>query len=173
MSVDSDLAFGDFNYKGKGRKSTDSLASNGSGTWNWWRWPRRPKKQRQDSTENLAEQASSMITPGAVAAIAGTAGVVAAGVAMNNAHREKTSGSAAGIQAVYPIATADPHAFDAGPGSDPSRPLWTSRPETLPPIVAPQPVLPVGGAMYAEPSQNDFVTPSCQLFGGGKAIASR
>jgi hypothetical protein len=164
-SYDSDLVFGDFDYKGKGRKSTDSLVSNGSGTgtWNWWRWGRREKKSRRPSQEIVTSQSSSsFVTPAVagIAAVAGVAGVAAAEATLKSRHDKASSvtSSAPSIQSVYPIATSDPYSFEAGHRTE-SQPLWTSRPETLPPIQAPQPMVPVSEALYAQPSPS-YTTPA-------------
>jgi hypothetical protein len=153
----SGLAYGDFDFKGKARKSTDSLVSNDSGTWKWgWRWGR--KKKRQPSQENLGA-GGSFVAPLAVGALGGMA---AAGAA----DAMSTVSSQQSLQSVYPVPTSDPSRFDAirrydsTPSSQP-QPLWTSRPENLP-LQQPQPVAPVSDSVYTTQAQYSpaYVAPS-------------
>ncbi|KAF2664593.1 hypothetical protein BT63DRAFT_443657 [Microthyrium microscopicum] len=140
-SYDEDLAFGDFQYKGKGRKSTDSLASSNSGTWKWpgsWRWGTKKRK----STDSL--HATSDVHGFAPSTVAAIAGAAAAG------------GVAGALANVHPVQTGS-HAFDAIRHDD--APLYTSRPGESTSIVAPQPYVPVTSAMYSAPPPA-YVAPS-------------
>jgi len=144
----SGLAYGDFDFKGKARKSTDSLVSNDSGTWKWgWRWGRKKRKQ---PSSDLSYAGTSFIAPAVSGAIAGSA-VVGAADAMSTVSSQQS------LQSVYPVPTSDSgrfeaiRRFDSTPSSQP-QPLWTSRPENVP-LHQPQAVAPVSDSVYTTQPQ--------------------
>jgi serine/arginine repetitive matrix protein 2 len=147
-SVSSGLAFGDYDWK-KG-KSSESLASSGSGTSKWfWRWGSRDKKKKK-SSENLhlaGNSSSSLIGPGA-AALAG--GLIGAGLSRHD------SSASSNLQPVYPVQTNDPTGFDARPLSTSTsaepHPFVTSRPDGRNDMYQPQPQHHIPGAFYVEPN---------------------
>jgi serine/arginine repetitive matrix protein 2 len=156
-SMSSGLAFGDYDWK-KG-KSTESLASNGSGTNKWgWRWGSK-KQKKKSSSESLynAGTSASFIGPATVGAVTGAA--IGAGL---NRH-DSSASSVPTLQSVYPVASNDPTSFDARRTSTlpTPQPLVTSRPDAIS-IQQPQPVHQVPGAIYSTqaPPQPGYVVPS-------------
>lgn len=156
-SVSSGLAFGDYDWK-KG-KSTESLASNGSGTSKWgWRWGSK-KQKKKSSSESLYNTGpnTSFVGPAAVGAAAGAA--IGAGL---HRHDSNASSSQSTLQSVYPVASNDPNSFDARRTSalPTPQPLVTSRPDAG--LQQPQPLQQVPGAIYATqgPPQPGYVVPS-------------
>jgi serine/arginine repetitive matrix protein 2 len=173
-SSDAGLVYGDFDWRKS--KSTESLASNGSGTNKWgWRWGFGQKKRR--SSENLYDNiaTTSFIGP----ATAGAAGAITGAVVESKLGRhDSESSSVQTLQSVYPVASNDPTRFDARRTSltqkpQTPQPLITSGPSAIS-IHQPQPVHQVPGAIYSTqaPSQSSYTAPSgppvfSQVFGPG------
>ncbi|KAI9812006.1 MAG: hypothetical protein M1827_004898 [Pycnora praestabilis] len=168
--VDSDLAFGKYDLKGKGpaRMSQESLPSDSSGTGKWgWRWGSKKKKERQNTVypSDSVSHANSFIGPAA----AGLVGA-AAGAALSSTNRPAESvvsntSSLPPLQHVYPMPTSDPSNFDVtrhgSTSSAQTQPLMTSRPAAVP-LQQPQPITPVSSAVYSSqpPYQHSYTAPS-------------
>lgn len=139
-SANSGLAFGDYDWR-KGR-STESLASDASGTNKWfWRWgSKKPKKPILPPRPSAS---------GIVPVVGGIAGAAAAAAPSTLPGRTGSAFSSMSsvptLQSVYPVPTSDPNSFDAIRNSE--YPIMTSRPENVP-LQQPQPIMPVSGAVY-------------------------
>jgi serine/arginine repetitive matrix protein 2 len=161
-SSDAGLVYGDFDWRKS--KSTESLASNGSGTNKWgWRWGFGQKKRR--SSENLYDNiaSTSFIGPATV----GAAGAITGAVIESKLGRhDSESSSVQTLQSVYPVASNDPTRFDA------RRTSLTQTPQTTQPLITsgassisihqPQPVHQVPGAIYSTQasSQSTYTAPT-------------
>lgn len=171
---DSGLAFGDFDYKGKARKSTDSLVSNDSGILSkWgWRWGTKDKRSsRQSLSLGYGDASSVASTTGTTAAIAGAA---VAGAMMgkheSSLRHEDSQQGLQNMQTVYPVPTNDPYRFDVErrpESASQQTPIYTSHPGSVP-LQQPQPIAPVNGAVYAaQPPTPTYTAPTGQpVFSG-------
>lgn len=164
---DSGLAFGNFDYKGKARKSTDSLVSNDSGILSKWGWRWGPKKNKNASRESLGlSYSEAPHMPSAAATTAAIAGAAAVGGMIGkhegSLRHEESNQSLQSMQLVYPVPTNDPYSFDAMRRTDSASqqpPIYTSRPGSVP-LQQPQPIAPINGAVYAQPPTPSYVAPT-------------
>ncbi|KAF2201206.1 hypothetical protein GQ43DRAFT_44934 [Delitschia confertaspora ATCC 74209] len=161
-SVDSGLAFGDLTSL-KGKKSSDSLLSDASGTnkWNWrWGFNKSGKKKKKvasmASHENIAHPSHHV---GSVLAGAATGAAYSqVGSAMSSASSVPT------LQSVYAQGTQDPNRFDTVTrmGSVPGTQTLPVTSQAQGVYVQPQPIPQIPGSMYyPQPSsQPAHVEPS-------------
>lgn len=171
-SISSDLAFGEFDTKGKQpsrRSSLESMSSQSSGTSKWaWRWGSKSnKKHKSPSPAPIYSSRPSFASENLT-------GPNDRPLTAQSARRAPSRGESAmssptsmlPMQYVHPIPTSSPTAFEVAgtsmPGAFPLQsPITASRPGPAP-IQQPQPVTPIQPSVYTtqSPSYPAYGAPS-------------